>query len=84
MSTQVTIHGKRTETIYPFTVRYKGETLKGKAKHINQEDERAPLAIGSFVIGLDSPPIRLPEKEVMIELSIPIEQAVKDYEKIHN
>ena len=93
MSTQITIHGKRTETIYPFTVRYKGKTITGRFIRVSGVDEDEPLG--------------LPEEDEIFEYDTTntfkaattffgdrsstnssaengIKQAIKDYEKIHN
>ena len=97
--TQITIHGKRTETIYAFTVHYKGETITGRYIRVSGVDENEPLG--------------LPEEEEKIEVDNPkeltfpgvlsdyggykcltpsqryavllkdIKQAIEDYEKIH-
>ena len=45
MSTQITIHGKRIETIYAFTVKYKGEMITGRYITVDGEDEDEPLGL---------------------------------------
>jgi len=70
MSTQITIHGKRVETIYAFTICYKGKTVKGD--FINGAIKLTSLGgvtqseLNGLVIDIDK-----------------LKQSIEDYEKIH-
>jgi len=78
----ITIHGKRTETIYPFTVRYKGETITGRYIRIKEVDEDESLPLNDFRIEFDDESTGRLEEYHFVNNHI--EQAIEDYEKIHN
>jgi len=69
------IHGKRTETIYPFTVEHKGTMIQGR--HITVYEHG------------DIPQVRTEIKWDNARLGSQgirdaIDEAIEDYEKIHN
>jgi len=80
MSTQISIHGKRTETIYPFMVRYKGKTIMGRYIRVDECEADEPVGIvDDWKIEFDAT-VR-ETKNIKPEA---IKQAIEDYEKIHN
>jgi len=75
------IHGKRTETVYAFTVEYKGEMLRGRRIIVQKQDkdETRPMTVqttefdkkpGTF---FEYTPCKNPYKD--------IDDAIADYEK---
>ena len=92
MSTNVTIHGKRTETIYPFTIEYKGETITGRYITVDGEDEDELLGLPEEdeIWEIDEPLFCSKkenndyEKWFIKEAGDKIKRAIQDYEKIHS
>jgi len=87
----ITIHGKRTETIYPFTVEYKRQEITGRYIQINEVDEEEIFPSGEATIDFDDKQIIFPgvlsnyEGETALEryynFSEDLRQAIADYEK---
>lgn len=73
----ITIHGKRVETIYAFTVEYKGQEITGRYIRVNEVDEDEPIPLEDEEIQYDGER-KLPEHWIVKDN---IKQAIKDYEK---
>lgn len=77
MSTQITIHGKRVETIYAFTVEYKGEKITGRLYKHKWED-------GNTLDKFEFEPLPGTYNEYSnIKLQNKIKEAIKAYDKAH-
>ena len=96
MPRQITIHGKRTETVYAFTVHYKGNTITGRHFRISGVDEDEPLGLPEedekwefdppAEVTFNYPPKedKATPSEKLEVVCDSIKQAIEDYEKIHN
>jgi hypothetical protein len=76
----ITIHGKRTETIYAFTVEHEVEKITGRYIWVKEVDEDEPIPLNDFRIEFDPRPGTFDEYSNTI-LQGKIKQAIEDYEK---
>jgi len=76
----ITIHGKRTETIYAFMVEHKGEKITGRYIRENEADEDEPLGFSRLEWDNPYDSIGMTQSE-WTELVGNIKQAIEEYEK---
>jgi hypothetical protein len=53
MKIQITIHGKRMEETYPFTVRYKGQDYTGRVIYTKEYEDDEPIGLDEELIEFD-------------------------------
>jgi len=93
----ITIHSKRVETIYAFTVEHKGQKIMGRYITVDGVDEDEPCGLPEEdeKLELDDEEIEFPGKlsdysnvkdtphDRYMALLRDVKQAIKDYDKLH-